>query len=117
MLNEVKKGSPLGDRLLTDYIKAKYGAQTSQRENYLKWQKKREFKRYLLHNPDAEEILRQLTASTKIQFPQLFGQLAELAKTSHNNALEKVLQPAADERSPRYVRSRAYSAEGRTPEH
>jgi hypothetical protein len=102
LLNESKANTPVWDNFLTEYVRKKYGKQTSQREKLLKWKSKPELKRWL-YSPEAKEKLEQLTAAAKIQFPPLFEELVPGAKTSHNSALRKGLQTDTEERSPRYL--------------
>jgi len=101
-INEVRSGSTTGDKLLTAYVEHRYGAKASERK-YFKWKKRGEFAQWL-HTSDSEELLKKLTTAVKPHFSDVKNQLPELAKTSHNNSLEKAFHLGTENDSPRYKR-------------
>lgn len=104
MLKEQEKNSPVWDKALTDYVRAKYGVQNRWLEKYLKWQENKDFKRWLTHG--AEAHIQRQAALHKAQLTLLFDKLGEMARTSHNDALKKVFASSADDPAPRYNRYR-----------
>lgn len=104
LLKEQRKNTPMWDKALTDYVRAKHGNLPRRQEKYVKKRENESFKRWLIHG--AEAHIQQQVAFNKQNLSQTFGQLEEIAKTSHNNALREFLQPSTDTISLRYNRYR-----------
>lgn len=102
LLKEQRKNTPMWNKALTDYVRAKYGNLPHRQEKYVKKREHESFKRWLIHG--AEAHIQQQVALNQQKLAETFDQLEEMAKTSHNNALRKFLQPGADTVAPRYNR-------------
>lgn len=104
LLKEQRKNTPMWDKALTNYVRAKYGNLPRRQEKYVKKRENESFRRWLIHG--AEAHIQQQVKLNKQEFSQAFEQLGEMTKTSHNSALREFLQPSTDTISPRYDRYR-----------
>lgn len=102
MLKEQEKNSPIWDRALTGYVEAKYGVRNRWVKMFLKWRENKDFKRWLTYSAQAKEHIQQQVALYKAQLAPLFGQIEEIAKTTHNEQLKKVLHSGGDNLTQRY---------------
>jgi hypothetical protein len=101
LLKERKANSEIWKEALKSYVKKTHGILPRQQRRYRERKESKEIKQWLQHG--AEAHAQKEAARHKIQLTPLLGQVGEIAKTTHNDALRKVLEAdSKDDPTPRY---------------
>ena len=100
VLKEREANSKIWQETLKSYVKETHGVLPRQQRRYRERKESKEIKQWLQHG--AEAHARKEAARHKTQLTPLLGQVEEIAKTTHNNALRKMLESdSKDDPTPR----------------